>query len=561
VFSLDERFAMFFLINLLLLSADAAPAAAVPGDQAAPRVVVVCAAEFRPALKPWEELRRQQGCSLEFVSPEQITRLQATLEKLHRQKPITHMVLVGDVDAHHPKTARNIGVPAFQVPAKVNVHFGSEPQIATDAPFVDFNADQIPDAAVGRLSVDTPEQLTVLVRKILQYETDNNFGPWRQRISLVAGVGGFGSLIDGTLESTAKQFLRDGVPAGYATSMTYGSWQSPYCPNPAQFQQSVLKQFNSGSLFWVYIGHGHPERLDRLHVPGAAYPILDRRDVTKLRCEHGSPIAVLLSCYTGAYDLPQDCFAEELLRTPGGPVAVLAGSRVTMPYAMTRLSYELLDEAFSHRVPTLGEIVLVAKRKSVQAPVAGDTAAGKTEAPVSDRAEVVDNRQWIDTIGKILSPKADLLDAERLEHVALFNLLGDPLLRIAYPQPIKLELPEETRAGEMLPLQITSTVAGKGTLQLVCRRDCLTFVPPVRSEFGSTAPEAQQQIYERSNDHRFLEHSITLQPGKFAADLVVPPEAQGHCQVRVFIEGDKQHALGGSDVYVRPAKNVSTARK
>ena len=44
-----------------------------------------------------------------------------------------------------------------------------------------------------------------------------------------------------------------------------------------------------------------------------------------------------------------------MLATPGAPVAVICGSRVTMPYAMAVLGTELLGQVFENRSETLGQ--------------------------------------------------------------------------------------------------------------------------------------------------------------------------------------------------------------
>ncbi len=63
---------------------------------------------------------------------------------------------------------------------------------------------------------------------------------------------------------------------------------------------------------------------------------LNVNDCGKLRVSSGAaPIAIMLACYTAAFDQPQDCLAEQMLKAEGGPVAVYGGSRVTMPYAMS----------------------------------------------------------------------------------------------------------------------------------------------------------------------------------------------------------------------------------
>ncbi len=177
----------------------------------------------------------------------------------------------------------------------------------------------------------------------MRYETENLNGSWRQRVNFVAGIGGFGRLLDPIVEMATKKFLTDGIPPEYHTSMTYGNWRSPFCPNPYQFHQEAVNRFNEGCLFWVYIGHGYPYQLDRVRVPGQTHHIFNVTDTPKLENQNGLPIAIFLACYTGAYDQPYDCLAEEMLRAPGGPVAVLAGSRVTMPYAMAVMGSELME--------------------------------------------------------------------------------------------------------------------------------------------------------------------------------------------------------------------------
>ena len=50
------------------------------------------------------------------------------------------------------------------------------------------------------------------------------------------------------------------------------------------------------------------------------------------------------------------------MRSESGPVAVIAGTRVTMPYANAVLGHAMLEECFAHEHATLGELVLCAKR-------------------------------------------------------------------------------------------------------------------------------------------------------------------------------------------------------
>lgn len=515
----------------------------------APDTVVVCPDEFRAALQPWIDYRTTQGHVVEVVSNEgAASDIQQRIAAVAQGGRLRAVVLVGDAPpqgASDP-AAHAITVPTHLVEAKVNIHWGSEPEIAGDNLYADLDGDETPDVAIGRLPVDSAEELAGLVRKIIAYETSAMFGPWRRSINLVAGVGGFGPVVDSVLETAAKRFLTEGIPAAYRTTMTYGSWRSPFCPDPRQFQNAVLARFNEGCLFWVYLGHGQRHGLDLVQTPVGRYPILSLADANKLAANNTPPIAIFLACYTGAFDAPRDCLAEEVLRAPGGPVAVLAGSRVTMPYAMAVLGVELMDEVFQHNRLTLGEAVLHAKRRLVQ------------ETDLADEGRL-SRREFLDTLARALSPKPDLLEAERREHLHLFNLLGDPLLRLYTPAQVNLSVAEEIEAGGRLVVTGEAPLAGRMMIELVCRRDRLTFQPPARNELPPIheALAELDTVYAKANDHRWTVQHVDVPAGAFQVTLDVPSEARGHSHVRVFLEGADHCALGAADVYIRRARMMA----
>ena len=142
-------------------------------------------------------------------------------------------------------------------------------------------------------------------------------------------------LADMLLENTAKKILTDGIPAAFETTMTYANWRSRYCPSPVQFEQTAVGRLDEGGFVWVYLGHGHRTRLDYIYTPAGYAPVLEAESVARLNCPPAAPIAVLQACYAGAFDGPTECLAEWMLRAEKGPVAVICGSRVTMPYGMS----------------------------------------------------------------------------------------------------------------------------------------------------------------------------------------------------------------------------------
>jgi hypothetical protein len=528
---------MHVAILSLLLGAMPEASADVKPAVAAPVIVVVCPEEFRAEMKPWQERREAQQNRVVFVSSkgsaEDVrTRIRgAVAGNLPRA-----ILLVGDAPHSNAKGAKALPqqTPAFRLPAKVNIHWGGDPDLASDNPYADFDDDHIPDVAIGRLPADSAAELAGMVRKILAYEDNRNFGPWRSRINFVAGEGGFGTVTDNVLESAARKFITWGVPAPYRTTMTYGSWQSPYCPDPHKFHECCLERINEGCLFWVYIGHGSPQQVKQADFPDGRQPILSTADASRLNCGDAPPIAMFLACHTGAFASPRDCLAEELLRSPGGPVAVISGSNVTMPYAMSFLGREAMRECFENRRETVGELLFNAKRNIVSgysSPFWSATnALAASVSPVS------------------FQPKE-----ERREHLQLFNLFGDPTMKVRLPEAVQIAAPAISAPGETIHIVGQSPIDGEADIELVVRRDRFRnkLAERPRYEVGPNASKTFEAAYREANDPRLVTKKISVRNGRFETDLAVPIDAFGPCHVRIFVSGADGFALGASDISIQ----------
>ncbi len=516
------------------------------GAEAPPVVdaVVVAPKEFLPALQPLVEHRQRQGHGLAHVANTgSATEIRAGIRRIAAGGGLKYVLIVGDAE---PSAKMNGAVaarcvPVHLEPALVNVKWGSEPQIATDNWYADLDDDQLPDVAIGRIPADSPAELALIVAKILAYERNTDFGPWRQRVNLIAGVGGFSPLLDTVIETATSKLLTSGIPASYDTRMTYGSWRSPFCPDPRLFHAMTVERHNEGCLFWVYIGHGQATELDRVSIPGERFHILNVDDCRELQARGGAPIAIMLACYTAAFDQPKDCLAEQLLKAEGGPVAVYGGSRVTMPYAMGVMGTALMDEYFQRHAPTLGEAILAAKRRSMM--------------PIDDQNNPVGtNRILLDGIAAMMSPNKGELEQERREHLHIFNLLGDPMLRLVHPQELQLVAEREAQAGQKLRVAGKSAVKGRGVLELVCRRDVAKHAPPIRERFDPTdkALASFQPVYEKSLDRCWARWGLELPGGEFATEITIPSVSRGACHLRLVVANQSEQAIGATNLYVRP---------
>ncbi|MEX2308759.1 MAG: C25 family cysteine peptidase [Pirellulales bacterium] len=384
---------------------------------APPDTLVVCPPEFRPALAAWEKYRRGQGHEILIVDPpHDAADLTATIHRVAQTGHLKYLLLIGDVPGTSvdPVPGKRLSTATNYVSAKINTRWGSEPTIATDTPYADVDGDKVPDLAVGRIAADSVEELDAALRKILRYEQSES-GDWQRRLNVVAGGGGFGAMTDAIVEAAGRHVIQQTVPRNYEVRHTRAhaihSRAAPVVP----IRTHVRDQFTEGSLAWIYLGHGLPTELDCVPTANGREPILSVSDVPRLRCGSNGPLAVLVACYTGAFDAPRDCLGEELSLATDGPVAVIAATRVTMPYGNTVLGYELLRACFQDRQPLLGDVLLLAQQRTMR-----------------ESAEDA-LRESLDAMCRGLSPPPVDLAAERGEHVLMYHLLGDPLLRLRRP--------------------------------------------------------------------------------------------------------------------------------
>lgn len=385
---------------------------------AAPDTLVVCPAMLQPGLTEWKAFRAAQGHRISVISaPSSSSELQRAILNAGQSSDLKYLLLVGDVPIYQAQANRNPSaatVPTNYVAATVNLRWGSTPTIATDIPYADLDGDELPDLAVGRIPATTPAQLAAVMRKSIDYEIGTPHGDWERKLNIASGQGGFGAVTDAIIEAAARQVLTQTVPAEYATQHIHPGQTADDSVGAISFAARARQQLSEGSLAWVYLGHGLPTELDRVSTATGTESILSVGDVPKLKCSGHRPLAVLVACYTGAMDASRSCLAEELVLADEGPVAVIAATRVTMPYGNTVLGCELLRACFGDRPEHLGDTLRIAERKTIT---------------LNSNDQL---RMSLDSVAAGLSPAPVDLAAERREHVLMYHLFGDPLLHLRY---------------------------------------------------------------------------------------------------------------------------------
>ena len=141
----------------------------------------------------------------------------------------------------------------------------------------------------------------------------------------------------------------------------------------------------------------------------------------------------------------------------------------------------------------------------------------------------------------------------------LFNLIGDPLLRLRYPSEAHVEIVGAVRPGESFAVRINSSISGQATVEITPIADQASLAA-TRTEFVTTneALSAYQSAYDRANQPMLDSVALTIDAGRAtAANLKVPVGAAGKFRLRVFVANADGFALGATDFEVTHAKTTS----
>ena len=318
-------------------------------------LVIVTVPEFREALKPLVEARTAQGLRVAVLDVEQVydafshgradpAAIQALMR--HARQNWTapapaYLLLAGDA-SYDPLgllkgTERDL-VPTRSVYTTYSGWTGSDVWYALPD---DGPATQ-PAFAVGRFPAQTPEQLSIMVQKTLDYERQAGDLGWRSNTLLVAD-----NDEPGFAEEAAAFAGRLGHPAQQATIEGDG----------ANAREALEAGFRDGSGLIGYFGHGSITLW-------AQEKVFDVEAAAKLDNAERLPVIFTVTCLSGFFEHPATVsLGEVLLRQPGGgAVAALVPSSAAVLSDQRLLALGLADALANPIERSLGEIVLDAQR-------------------------------------------------------------------------------------------------------------------------------------------------------------------------------------------------------
>jgi hypothetical protein len=270
----------------------------------------------------------------------------ALIREIAARNRLRFVLLVGD-DTFDPKDNMGAGLRSF-VPS-LTAWDGLWGVVPSENRYADLDGDLLPDLAIGRLPVRTPEEADLLVGKLIQ-----------QKSLLRAGAGRHLYAIDNHQAGSDLNFFEQA--SGTLAALPSGSsWTFVQVANGiVQARRALIDGLKRGAVATHYFGHGGHETWadESLLSPWRLGPLADTGTGT---------VVFTWTCETQwyQYDWGQTINESLLLLPGGGAVAVVGPTGIHRPHLLNGLMQSLYARFFNGA--TLGEALQQAKVDALRA--------------------------------------------------------------------------------------------------------------------------------------------------------------------------------------------------
>jgi hypothetical protein len=341
-------------------------------------LIVVTPQLLIPALDEYINYRQTTGYSIRITSVEDImdnfsfgmydpTAIRDYLKYEYENSPApapSAVLFVGDAN-YDFKQKSGSTMPNY-VPAYIHqydnsssddnyVYFGDYGLLDSDTSFIGI--DRGFDMIVSRWPVRTSREISIITNKLKSYEASDNFGIWRNNITLVSDDE-FGTFNNETFHTIQTELLSNShIPDNILRNKIY-LWEYPFVNNekPAVNDQ-IVNSINNGTLLVNYVGHGNPDIW--------AHESVFTRDGDLPRLDNSDKLSLFFaaSCAIGFFDDPiREGMAEALLSMEnGGAIGVISATRLVFSSENAVFNRKVFDVLLNNKDLSICEAVYTAK--------------------------------------------------------------------------------------------------------------------------------------------------------------------------------------------------------
>ncbi|MFW5974780.1 MAG: type IX secretion system sortase PorU [Bacteroidota bacterium] len=305
---------------------------------------------------------------------------------------LQYVLLFGDGSFDHKDIIEentNI-VPTYQTPNSlhpVNSYTTDDFFGFLDEGEGDFAVDAL-DIGIGRLPISTREEARRAVDKIMHYASGDEevMKPWRNMIAFIADDEDGNSHLNQA--NTLAEYVTDNYPDYNVDKIFFDAYKQVSTPGGKRYPdvtESINTRVESGALFVNYTGHGGEVGLAHERVLGIP-------DIENWSNYDRLPVFVTATCEFSRFDDPDRTSAGEHVfkHRNGGGIALFTTTRATYGnpnFSLNQSFYRHALRDLDGETPRMGDLIRLSK-----------------------------------------------LDVGSTENAMKFILLGDPALKIAYPE-------------------------------------------------------------------------------------------------------------------------------
>jgi hypothetical protein len=222
----------------------------------------------------------------------------------------------------------------------------------------DTDSNGVADMVIGRLNVNSTSQAQAVVDKIVGYESDPEWGPWRNSVCYIADDE-YGSG-DTERQHTDQSETLDRLctpPRIERLKVYLMEYPFDALGEKPGARDAIIEDWDDGAMIVNFIGHGNKDVWAHEHVFRRAV------DIPRLQQSPRLPMVYTASCSIGYFDHPTATgMAEELVVEEGkGAIGSISATRAVYSSGNAALNQAYFNALFSGTRPTLGEALFIAK--------------------------------------------------------------------------------------------------------------------------------------------------------------------------------------------------------
>jgi len=178
-----------------------------------------------------------------------------------------------------------------------------------------------PDVVVGRISIKTDYELSVVLNRILRYErADFSSYDWLKKVSFIGTSDpGYYHLVEATHNYVIENYTgKNGFTGNFPGRKEKGG-DRLYAVTHRAEKSDLITAFRDGRVIINYSGHGE--------ISNWVAPAFFHEDIFKLDHTDAMPYVISNACFTGSFaGMTSDSFAEMWLKAENGAIAFYGAS-------------------------------------------------------------------------------------------------------------------------------------------------------------------------------------------------------------------------------------------